>query len=175
MVRNGWDWNALSAMVSTGWLYSHRWGEIEPYICTFQHQHWVPWSPQTITAAPWLFQCLIVCILNGKAWLRLECIVWNGLHGLAFQSWMGRNWALYLYISTPRLGVLESPNHNCSILTVPMSHCMYIEWWGMVEIGIHCLQWSPWAGFSVMDGEKFSLISVHFNTKIGCLAQRTVT
>ena len=105
MVRHGWDWNALSAMVSMGWLFSHDQGNI---------------------------------------------------------------WHL-IYISTPRLGVLESPNHNCSILTVPMSHCMYVKWWGTVYIGTHCLQWSPWAAFSIMVGEKLSLISVHFNTKIGCL------
>ena len=92
--------------------------------------------------------------------MRLEYILCNGLHGLAFQSWMGRNWAVYLYISTPRLGVLESPNHNCncSTLTVPMSHCMYIKWWGIVEIRKHCLQWSPRAGFSVIDGEKLVLL-----------------
>eukprot|EP00956_Cyclotella_meneghiniana_P035255 scaffold112991_cov97-Cyclotella_meneghiniana.AAC.1 len=64
---------------------------------------------------------------------------------------MGRNSAYDLYISTPRLGVLESPNHNFSTLTVPMSHCMYIKWRGMVEIGMNFVQWSPQAGFSVMN------------------------
>eukprot|EP00956_Cyclotella_meneghiniana_P032627 scaffold90420_cov81-Cyclotella_meneghiniana.AAC.1 len=66
---------------------------------------------------------------------------------------MGRKSANDMYISTPRLGVLKSSNHNCSTLTVPMSHCMYIKWQCMIEIGIHSLQWSPWAGFSVMDDE----------------------
>eukprot|EP00956_Cyclotella_meneghiniana_P019357 scaffold33123_cov61-Cyclotella_meneghiniana.AAC.1 len=66
--------------------------------------------------------------IKREAWLRLEYIGRNGLHGLAFQSWMGRTSANDLYVSIPRLGVLESPNHNCSTLTVPMSHCMYIKW-----------------------------------------------
>eukprot|EP00956_Cyclotella_meneghiniana_P032793 scaffold91496_cov52-Cyclotella_meneghiniana.AAC.1 len=34
--------------------------------------------------------------------------------------------------------------------TVPMHQHMYIEWQEKVEIGIHCLQWSPEADFKVM-------------------------
>ena len=64
-------------------------------------------------------------------------LICNGLLSLAFQSWVGRNPALDSYIWTPRLRVLESSNHNCSTLTVSMSHYMCIEWWGMVKIEIH--------------------------------------
>ena len=96
-----WEaWMNLEYFVCNGLHGLAFQSEIEPHIYTFQHQDWVPWSPQNITAAPWLFQfqCLIVWIPNGKAWLRLECIDHNGLNGLAFQSSMGWNSAFVLYI-----------------------------------------------------------------------------
>eukprot|EP00956_Cyclotella_meneghiniana_P042325 scaffold248420_cov82-Cyclotella_meneghiniana.AAC.7 len=81
--------------------------------------------------------------------MRLECIVCNGLHGLALQLWMGRNSALYLYISTPRLGVLESPNHNCSTFTVPMSHCwVFSHGWGEIQPMICTFQHQDWVYWS---------------------------
>eukprot|EP00956_Cyclotella_meneghiniana_P016603 scaffold26271_cov40-Cyclotella_meneghiniana.AAC.3 len=79
-------------------------------------------------------------------------------------SWMRRNSAYDVYHSTPRLGVLESPNRNCSTLTVPMSHCMYTKWKGMVEIGMHCLQWSPLAAFSVMRMRRNSTYDLYIST-----------
>eukprot|EP00956_Cyclotella_meneghiniana_P016391 scaffold25873_cov44-Cyclotella_meneghiniana.AAC.1 len=57
--------------------------------------------------------------------IGIYCLQWSP-HGLVFQSWMKRNSANDLYVSTPRLGVLESPNHNCSTLTVPMSHWKHL-------------------------------------------------
>eukprot|EP00956_Cyclotella_meneghiniana_P011408 scaffold16006_cov70-Cyclotella_meneghiniana.AAC.3 len=66
--------------------------------------------------------------------------------------------------------LMEAPNHNCSTLTVPMSHCMYIKWLGIVETAMHYLQWSPRTGFSVMVRELFGIGFVHFNTpRLGVL------
>ena len=49
-----------------------------------------------------------------------------------------------------------------SSLTVPMSHYEYDKWWGMVEIGIHCLGRSSQADFWLICCVKISLCCPHF-------------
>ena len=57
-------------------------------------------------------------------------------------------WGNYQYF-TPRLCVygLIQPFHIS--LTLPISHYKYIEWSGMVEIGIWALKWSPQPIFEI--------------------------
>ena len=80
----GLDWNALSARVSTGWIFSVQWMKISVVAPTDQGlvSDKVDLNIQTIAAG--LSQCLIEDILNDVMWSGLECFASNGLHGLDF-------------------------------------------------------------------------------------------
>ena len=45
---------------------------------------------QQLTAAG-LFQCLIICIMNGETMIRMEFIDYSGHHNLTFEQRAGRN------------------------------------------------------------------------------------
>ena len=90
-------------------------------------------------------------IPNGKTWLRLEFIVHNGHHLLTFELWVKATLSI---LSILRLCVFGSLHTYHSSLTVPMSHYEYTKWQDMVEIGIHCPQWSPFSDFSAVGGIK---------------------
>ena len=86
---------------------------------------------------------------------------WRGGHNFSFSS----------KLFTPRLCAFGSQHPYHSSLTVPMSHYMYAEWWYMVEIGIHCLQWSlittHW--LLIERWSQFQLQFPTFHTQIVCI------
>ena len=75
-------------------------------------------------------------------------------------------WSLHF---TPRLCVygLIQPFHIS--LTLPISHYKYIEWSGMVEIGIWALKWSPQPIFELLEGTNLAWPVPTFHTQIECL------
>ena len=87
------EWNALPAMVSTGWIFSVQRVKISVVASTYQGQIscWVNLNIQTIAAG--LSQCLIVNILNDVMWSGLECFASNGLHGLDFECQEGEKFS----------------------------------------------------------------------------------
>ena len=84
MMLCGLDWNALPAMVSTGWIFSFQRVKISVVASTDQGlvSDKVDLNIQTIAAG--LSQCLIEDILNDVMWSGLECFASKGLHGLDF-------------------------------------------------------------------------------------------
>ena len=162
MVRQGWDWNSLPTMVSTTRFLSRDWGEI--WLVTFllsTPRMWALESSLHITVA-WLFQCLLICIINGETRLRLEFIAYNGLNNTPFEPWFGRNLACHVptfHTKNVSSGILAA--YHCH-LTVPMSPYMYNKWLDKVENGIHCLQWSQQANFWAVIWKKFGLSGAYF-------------
>eukprot|EP00956_Cyclotella_meneghiniana_P010113 scaffold13961_cov44-Cyclotella_meneghiniana.AAC.1 len=75
-------------MVSTSSIMSHGWGNFQlevPHISQLNSACFDKWMQ---VSAAGLFQCLISSIMNGETRLRLESILYNGPHKLAFESWV---------------------------------------------------------------------------------------
>ena len=76
-----------------------------------------------------------------KVEIGIHCLKWSPQP--VFESWVGTNVAWSTLLFTPRSSVLGMIQAIDSILTLPMSYHKYNEWLHKVEIGIHCLKWSP--------------------------------
>ena len=77
------------------------------------------WESYSHFTAAWLFQCLIMSIMNGETRLRLEFIVCNGLHKLTFESWVGKKVAFPIstvHVKIVLVGILApiSQQLDCS-------------------------------------------------------------
>eukprot|EP00956_Cyclotella_meneghiniana_P033869 scaffold99649_cov78-Cyclotella_meneghiniana.AAC.1 len=77
-----------------------------------------------------------VGITNGETRLRLESILYNGPHKLAFERWVGKVSARGSPHFTAELCMFgPSVDASHSSWTVPMSYLKYNEWQDKVEIG----------------------------------------
>eukprot|EP00956_Cyclotella_meneghiniana_P032397 scaffold89038_cov51-Cyclotella_meneghiniana.AAC.5 len=81
------------------------------------------------------------CAANKQ--LRLEFIMCNHHHILAFELWDGDDFGSSTLRFTPRWSMFGLIQEFHSISSLPVPHHEYTEWLEKVDIGIHALKWSP--------------------------------
>ena len=144
MVRHGWDWYMGSEMVTTTCVSVTGGVKVGLAVVHLSH-HQIEWvwthkgnsqhlNPPNLS--------LLVCWMVKQDWdWNSPYITTTKPRLLSHRLWKTQlPWSLHF---TPRLCVygLIQPFHIS--LTLPISHYKYIEWSGMVEIGIWALKWSP--------------------------------
>ena len=128
MARQGGDWNSLATKLGTSWLLSCRWRQflsvMNPPSC---HTKIVcVMGPNIHFTAAWLFQCLIISILNGKTRWILEFICHNAKHKLSFELQVRDNfiWGLPSYhtkivcVMLPDIRFTASRLSQCLIMSI---------------------------------------------------------